>query len=224
MDMLQHKHVSIRSARAVLALALASRVVENHHIPSNPPNRPPHEGLTPPSSMGRLSKRTLQCRAARQQRVLKQQAAALGKQQAPANSSAATASSADSASAGSASGACSAVAAVAAARGAPPVALLRKLGTASLQRYQAAHNVHLVGRAPSREHLVFAIAHHFSTQEVRRQGRCTCAGQGRRRCCVQTGSPAIRNRLRLCCAAASLWAGRTAGHLSSPRPPTASPT
>lgn len=95
--------------------------------------------------MGRLSKRTIQCRAARKARdLLKQQAAALKHQ-------------------GDATGCC---VAGRLPSGAPSIELLRKLGLASLQRYQQAFNIDLEAESASREELIWAIAHHFSTSEV----------------------------------------------------------
>jgi hypothetical protein len=105
--------------------------------------------------MGRLSKRTIQCRAARQQRLLKQQAAAaaLGDSRAPG--------------AGAQRPAGHAAAAAHAPARSPSALLLRKLGTASLQRYLQAHSIDLDPEcAADKEELVSATARHFSMSEV----------------------------------------------------------
>eukprot|EP00877_Chromochloris_zofingiensis_P010634 jgi/Chrzof1/5824/Cz16g17070.t1 len=95
--------------------------------------------------MGRLSKRTIQCRAARKQRDLQ----TTSKQLAPQPSSSSSKSSRSTVS----------------LKGLATGVNFNKLGAASLQRYQQAFGLELEEGA-SREDIVWAIKHHFVAQEA----------------------------------------------------------
>lgn len=124
--------------------------------------------------MGRLSKRTIQCRAARKQRdLLKQQQklSSLTPAAGAATAGAAALSRAHSLSSNS-SDDCSGGAAQQHTPEQqrqprhPRVDLLRKLGMASLCKYQQAFGIDLELERPSRDELVAAIAAHFCSAEV----------------------------------------------------------